>query len=104
MEEDAMFGTIGHARLKPGMRNQLDALMTEWQRTIRPQIPGPFVQYFGHHDGQPNEIVFVALAQDKPTYRQLAQLPAQDAWYRRMRDILEGDVQWDDVELEAGPS
>ena len=98
-----MFGTIGHARLKPDMQDQLNALTDEWRRTIRPQVPGPFVQYLGHRDGQPDAIVFVALAQDKATYQQLAQLPAQDAWYRRMRELLEGDVQWDDVELDAVP-
>jgi quinol monooxygenase YgiN len=98
-----MFGTIGHAQLKPGQRDQLEALMTEWRQTIRPQVPGPFVQYVGHQDGQPNGLVFVALAQDKATYQRLAALPAQDAWYRRLRALLDGDVRWDDVELEAVP-
>ncbi len=52
-----MFGTIGHARLKSGSRGQLDALMQEWHQTIRPQIPGEFVQLVGHPDGQPEELV-----------------------------------------------
>jgi hypothetical protein len=103
-EEDAMFGTIGHARLKSGSRSQLDTLMQEWLETIRPKIPGEVVQLIGHADGQPEELVFVALMQDKATYQQLAAMPEQDAWYRRMTELLEGDVRWEDVEMEQVPS
>ena len=95
-----MFGTIGRARLKTGRREQLDALMDEWKRTIRPQIPGAFVQFVGNADGQPEELVFVALAQDQATYRTLAALPDQDAWYRRFAEHVDGDVRWEDVEME----
>ena|SRR5215216_6203678 len=95
-----MFGTIGHARLKSGARNQLDALMQEWNATIRPKIPGATVNLIGHAAGSPNDLVFVALVQDEPTYRNLAAMPEQDAWYRRMLDLLEGDVRWEDVELD----
>jgi hypothetical protein len=99
-----MFGTIGHARLKSGGQAQLDALTQEWLQTIRPQIPGEVVQLVGHADGQPEELVFVALVQDKATYQQLAAMPEQDAWYRRMTELLEGDVRWEDVEMERAPS
>src|SRR5215207_800554 len=58
-QEDTMFGTIGHARIKSGRQAQLDTLNQEWQQTIRPQIPGEVVQLVGHVDGQPDELVFV---------------------------------------------
>ena len=93
-----MFGTIGHARLKAGGQAQLEALFQEWQQTIRPQIPGAFLNLVGHAAGSPNELVFVALAQDEATHRRLAELPAQDAWFRRFAD--QGEVRWEDVELE----
>jgi hypothetical protein len=99
-----MFGTIGHAHLKPGSRSQLDALMDEWQQTIRPKIPGAFVTMMGNAEGRPEELVFVALAQDKATYQNLATMPEQDAWYRRMAEHVDGEVQWEDVEMEMGPS
>jgi hypothetical protein len=95
-----MFGTIGHARLKSGRQSQLDALNQEWQQTIRPQIPGEVLQLIGYRDGQPEELVFVALVQDKATYQQLAAMPEQDAWYRRMTEHLDSDVRWEDVEME----
>ena len=72
-----MFGTIGHARHKAGRQSQLEALMQEWLETIRPQIPGEFVQLVGHADGQPEEVVFVALAQDKATYRAWPSSPSR---------------------------
>jgi len=101
-KEATMFGTIGHARLKPGRQSQLEALNQEWQQTIRPKIPGEVVQLTGYRDGQPDEMVFVALVQDKATYQQMAAMPEQDAWYRRMTEHLEGDVRWEDVEMDWG--
>jgi hypothetical protein len=95
-----MFGTIGHARTKPGHEAHLQALSDEWWQTIRPKIPGRFVELFGRPSDRPGEVVFVALAQDEATYRQLATLPEQDAWYRRMLEHLDGEPSWEDVELE----
>ena len=82
----------------------MEALVQEWLQTIRPQIPGEIVQLVGHADGQPEELVFVALVQDEATYRQMAAMPEQDAWYRRMTEQLGGDVRWEDVEMERAPS
>jgi hypothetical protein len=95
-----MFGTIGHARLKNGARAQLQSLMDDWTTTIRPTIPGSFVNLVGNAAGRPDDLVFVALAQDEATYRALAALPEQDAWYRRMAALIEGDVRWEDVEMD----
>jgi len=99
-----MFGTIGHARKQVGRQSQLESLMLEWSQSIRPLIPGEFVQLVGHMDGQPEELVFVALAQDKATYQRLAELPEQDAWFRRFADQIEGEVRWEDVAMEMIPS
>ena len=74
--------------------------MDDWTATIRPQIPGSFVNLVGNAAGRPDELVFVALARDEATYRALAAMPEQDAWFRRMLELVEGDVRWEDVELE----
>jgi hypothetical protein len=95
-----MFGTIGHARPKPGHEAQMQSLTEEWERTIRPQIPGTFLQLIGRPKDRPDEMVFVALAQDEATYRRLAELPEQDAWYRRLVALLEGEPTWEDVEMD----
>ena len=95
-----MFGTIGHARPKPGHEGQIQAMTDEWLRTIRPKVPGPFLQLQGRVKDRPEEVVFVALAQDEATYRALAEMPEQDAWFRRFVEHLDGEPTWEDVEME----
>jgi len=95
-----MFGTIAHARPKPGHEDQLTALLEEWRREIRPAIRGKFLSLNGHLAGQPDEQIFVGLAEDEATYRMLAASPAQDAWFRKLMEHIEGEPQWEDVELE----
>jgi hypothetical protein len=95
-----MFGTIGHVRIKSGVDDQFQALSDEWRRTIRPKIPGTFLELIGRPKDRPGEMVFLALAQDEATYRQLAELPEQDAWFRRMLELAEGEPTWEDVEMD----
>lgn len=95
-----MFGTIGHARLKPGSDEKMRALMDEWKETIRPTIPGGVLELTGSAAGRPDEMVFVALMQDEATYRALADDPRQDVWFRRMSELVDGEVRWEDVEME----
>jgi len=96
-----MFGTIGHARMKPGRTDAMRQLSEEWERTMRPSIPGPVISLTGFKAGSPDEAVFVALMQDEQTYRALASNPKQDEWYRRMLENMEGDITWEDVEMEV---
>ncbi|HEY8447220.1 MAG TPA: hypothetical protein VIL01_08940 [Thermomicrobiales bacterium] len=95
-----MFGTIGHVRVKPGHESAIFDLEEEWKRTVRPTIPGEFISLSGAPMDRPGEIVFIALAQDEPTYRALAADPKQDAWFRRMLEHCEGEPKWEDVEME----
>lgn len=95
-----MFGTIGHTRPKPGHEPQIQAMTEEWTRTIRPKVPGRFLQLVGRPTDRPGEIVFLALAQDEATYRQLAEMPEQDGWFRRFVEHLEGEPSWEDVEMD----
>ena len=95
-----MFGTIGHARLKDDASSQLTELMDEWKRTIRPTIPGSILELPGTSRSREGEGVFIALMQDEDTYCKLANDPKQDAWYRRFMEIIDGDVAWEDVEMD----
>ena len=95
-----MFGTIAHATLKPGQGAQLTQLMEDWKREIRPKIPGAFVELIGHQSGQPDQVVFVALAQDEATYRRLADMPEQHQFYLRFNEVFTGEPVWEDVAME----
>ena len=97
-----MFGTIAHATLKPGQEGQLQALLEDWKRDVRPKIPGAFVELWGHQAGKPDQIVFVALAQDEETYRKLAAMPEQHEFYLRFNDVFTGEPAWEDVEMTWG--
>lgn len=97
-----MFGTIAHATVKPGQEAQLDALMEDWKREIRPKIPGPVVELIGHRAGQPDQVVFVVLTQDQATYRQMAEMPEQHQFYLRFNEVFTGEPTWEDVEMEWG--
>ena len=100
-----MFGTIGHVRPKPGHEQAIQSLMAEWQRTIRPSIPGDVVQFMGQPTERPDEVVFLALCQDEQTYRTMAASPEQDAFYRRLMEHCQGEPSWEDVQMEmAKPS
>jgi len=101
-QEDAVFGTIARATLKSGQMAQFEALLEDWKREIRPKVPGPFVELHGYRAGQPEQVVFVALAQDEATYRQMAEMPEQHQFYLRFNDVFTGEPTWEDVEMEWG--
>lgn len=96
-----MFGTIGHAHLKSGHEKFLPEMMKEWERDIRPKISGHFISVGGHKEGNTSEMVFMALAKDRATYRKLAEMPEQDAWFRKMMQHVDGQVRWEDVEMDV---
>jgi hypothetical protein len=95
-----MFGTIGRARPKPGAEKQFEAIMADWTREIRPKVPGKFIEFTGRSTQHPDEVLFIALAQDETTYRALAELPEQHTFFERMSALMDGDIRWEDVELD----
>lgn len=97
-----MFGTIARATLKPGQKQAFENLMEDWKRDIRPKVPGAFVELVGHAAGQPDQVIFVALAQDEETYRKLAAMPEQHQFYLRFNEVFTGEPTWEDVEMHWG--
>ncbi len=104
-----MFGTIGHFKVKPGHEQAIKDLEDEWTRTIRLGVPGLIAEFTGYAVGRDNEAVHAILMQDEETYRKLADLPAQDAWYRKLvTHLVEEptweDVAWDSIRLDTQPT
>ncbi len=96
-----MFGTIGRVRLKPGREGEFQSMMEDWKREIRPKVPGRFLELMGRSTERPDETMFIALAQDEQTYRNLAAMPEQHAFFERFMSVAEGDIKWEDVELDV---
>ncbi len=93
--------SIGHFTFKEGHLEAIRELELEWERTIRPGIPGMIAEFIGVPVDRANETVHVVLMQDEETYRNLAALPAQDAWYRKLLTHLEQEPTWEDVSWDA---
>ena len=53
-------------------------------------------------DRKPGELIGVAVFEDRATYRANADDPEQDAWFRRVRELLESDPDWEDGDYVSG--
>jgi hypothetical protein len=45
--------------------------------------------------------MFIALMQDEATYRKLAEMPEQHAYFERFSKVTDGEIRWEDVELDV---
>jgi predicted ester cyclase/quinol monooxygenase YgiN len=91
-----MFGTIAHMRPKAGRQADVIRLFEEWGRERRPRVPGALGGYLMRPLNRPNELIAVPIFADRATYEANANDPEQDAWYRRLRELLEEDPIWED--------
>ncbi len=91
-----MYGTVARMRAKPGTGEQLKALAAEYDSL---GIPGFVATYIYRLDDNENDYYMAVLFEDRESYRRNAEDPAQDARYRRMRELLEADPKWHDGEV-----
>ncbi len=94
-----MYGTIARLRAKPGQREELRRLMSEWNRERKPSVRGARESYVLLPEAAPDEAILVAVFEDQASYRANAQDPEQDRWYRRLREYLAADPTWEDGEI-----
>jgi len=92
-----MFGTIGHAHVKPENREALE-------RVLQGQEIGPdsgFVQgYLLWPDGK-DEVYLVAVFGDRDSYYRNANDPAQHQRYLEYRALMDDEPTWVDGEITA---
>ena len=91
-----MYGTVARMRLKPGSEVRLQELMSEYEDL---DVPGYVGSTVYRMDDNPNEVYMAVLFDDRETYHANAQSPAQDARYREMLELLEGEPDWHDGEV-----
>lgn len=96
------YGTIYRMRPKAGAEPQVAALLDEWERDRKPKVPGAVGGYLFRPDNRPGELIGVAIFRDRQSYVANADDPEQDAWYRRLREHLEADPEWEDGIILGG--
>ncbi|MEX0785583.1 MAG: antibiotic biosynthesis monooxygenase [Dehalococcoidia bacterium] len=92
-----MYGTVAHMKVKAGKGEELIALM---RGDIAERTPKGMrgVQVY-RLDSNPDEFMLVVQFDDKASYVANAEDPAQDAEFRKLRDLLEADPHWHDGEV-----
>ena len=75
------------------------AMHEEWGRARKSKVKGAIASYLYKLDKKPDELIMVAVFQDKKSYQANAADPEQDRWYRRLRELLQADPLWEDGEI-----
>jgi antibiotic biosynthesis monooxygenase (ABM) superfamily enzyme len=91
-----MYGTAARMRLKPGSEARLQELMKAYEGLTVPGYVGSTVYRM---DKDSNESYLTVLFDDRETYHANAQSPEQDARYREMLELLDGEPEWHDGEV-----
>jgi len=92
-----MYGTIARMRVKPGMADRLQE-MTRAEES-RSAIPGYVATHIYQMDSDPNEYYMAVIFESKEAYVRNADSPEQDASYRGMVELLDGEPEWHDGEI-----
>lgn len=91
-----MYGTVARMRLKPGSEARLAEMMKEYEGL---NVPGYVSSTVYRMDDNPNEIYLTVVFDDRDSYRANAESPEQDARYREMLELLDGEPEWHDGEV-----
>ena len=91
-----MYGTVARFRVKAGMEMEIEAIVRDFERTP-PQ--GYIGEYIYRMDSDPRSYVMAVMFESKEAYFANASSPEQDAEYRKFRELLESDPEWNDGEI-----
>ncbi|HEX5502315.1 MAG TPA: hypothetical protein VFW96_06805 [Thermomicrobiales bacterium] len=87
-------GGIVRLRPKPGREQELLGLLDDWWRERAPRAPGARASY-ALTPGLRGDRLSVAVFGDRASDLAGTVDPARDHWYRRLRDALEADPEWE---------
>jgi len=94
-----MFGTIYRMQPKPGQEQAVADFHRRWERERRPRVDGVVAAYVFKPRRQPGELIGVAVFDCAANYYKNADDPEQDRWYRRLRELLQADPEWNDGDV-----
>jgi hypothetical protein len=92
-----MYGTVFRLQPKIGTEDEVVRLVEQWGRDRGPKVKGFRSSYLYSLDS--GGMVGVAVFDSKEAYQANAEDPEQDRWYRRLRELLESDPEWNDGEV-----
>jgi hypothetical protein len=91
-----MYGTIFRYRVKPGMEQKHIELFKDFEA----HPPEGFVAAWTYRlDKGGSEFMTAAAHTDKAAYLENAGRPAQAKFFESFRELLDGDVEWNDGEI-----
>lgn len=96
-----MYGTVAHMRVKAGSEDAFMALMGRYAGLKIPGYRGGFVYRL---DADPRAIFLAVVFDSKESYDRNAESPEQDARYREMIALLDGEPEWHDGAIVADAS
>lgn len=97
-----MYGTIFRMKPKSGQGQSVIDIFDEWRVGRKPNAKGAVGGCLFMPDAGAGELIAVAIFEDEESYRSNGTDPEQDAWFRRLRDLLQDDPTWEDGEYVIG--
>jgi quinol monooxygenase YgiN len=94
-----MFGTVYQMKPKAGQDQAIADHLRLWERERRPLAGGTVAAYLFKPRDNGGALIGVAVFDSEASYRKNAEDPAQDRWYRQLRDMLESDPVWNDGDV-----
>lgn len=94
-----MFGSIFRMQPKPEQERNIADHFRRWERERRPAAGGAVASYLFRPKSSPRELIGVAVFDSEASYQKNASDPAQDRWYRDLRQMLESDPVWNDGDI-----
>lgn len=96
-----MYGTVARMTFKPDGLDEFIKIWDEWNRDAKPSVEGVVAGYVYQLDADPNQAIMAVVYRDKAAYMANADDPEQDKWYRRMRECMTADPEWNDGKIVA---
>lgn len=91
-----MYGTVARMRIKPGSEDRMNELMREYEGL---DVPGYVRSSVYRTDEDANTVYLVVEFESREAYQANASSPEQDARYRKMVELLDGEPEWHDGEI-----
>ena len=96
-----MYGTLATLDIDPSKLDAMRALMKEWNEGQGSADIGYVGGYILQTDADKSVVKMIAVFEDETQYRANGARPEQDAWYQKVRALLNSDPIWEDGSVEA---